>query len=74
MQLKANAFPMVEEAFDGIGSRSFGYHFTRNVTIFGVDNSSSTQTDNRKNNILVIGGRLLISSVSILLRQLQNFP
>ena len=32
---------------------SFG--FTRNVVIFGVDNRSSSHTDNRKNIFLVLG-------------------
>ena len=47
---------MVEDiAFDGEGSWSFSNDFTRNVVIFGVDNSSSSSTDNRKNNYLVLG-------------------
>ena len=29
--------------------------FTRNVIIFGVDNSSSSPSDNRKNNVLILG-------------------
>ena len=29
--------------------------FARNVVIFGVDNRSSLHTDNRKNNVLVLG-------------------
>ena len=29
--------------------------FARNVIIFGVDNTSSSHTDNRKNNFLVLG-------------------
>ena len=43
-----------EKEFDGKGSRSFGNDFARNVVIFGVDNSSSSHTDNRKNNFLVL--------------------
>ena len=42
-------------AYDGEGSWSFGNGFARNVVIFGVDNSSSYQTDNGKNNFLVLG-------------------
>ena len=42
-------------AFDGEGSWSFGNDFARNVIIFGVDNNSSSHTDNRKNNFLVLG-------------------
>ena len=36
------------------GSWRFGDDFARNVVIFGVDNSSSSHTDNRKNNFLVL--------------------
>ena len=41
--------------FDTADSWNFGNDFTRNVEIFGVDNSSSSLADNRKNNILVLG-------------------
>ena len=41
--------------FDGRGSCNFGNAFARNVVIFGVDNSSSSYTDNRNNNTLVLG-------------------
>ena len=34
---------------------SFGNDCARNVIIFGVDNSSSSHADNRKNNFLVLG-------------------
>ena len=37
-------------AFDEKGSWKFGNDFAGNVVIFGVDNSSSSHTDNRKNN------------------------
>ena len=37
-------------AFDS----SFGNDFARNVVIFGVDNSSSSHTDNQKNKFLVL--------------------
>ena len=40
--------------FDGAGSWSFGNHFARNVVIFAVDNSSSSHSDNRKNNFLIL--------------------
>ena len=40
--------------FDGKGSWSFGNDYTRNVVIFGVDNSSSSHTDNQKNNFLIL--------------------
>ena len=32
----------------------FSNYFTRNVVIFGVDNSSSSHSDNQKNNFLVL--------------------
>ena len=35
---------------------SFGNGFGRNVVIFGIDNTSSSHTDNQKNKFLVIGG------------------
>ena len=41
-------------AFDGECSWSFGNEFARNSIIFGVDNSSSSHTDNHKNNFLVL--------------------
>ena len=41
--------------FDRLGSWSFGNDFARKALIFGVDNSSSSHTDNRKNNFLVLG-------------------
>ena len=42
-------------AFDGKDSWNFNDHFTRNVIIFGVDNSSSHLTDNLKNDSLILG-------------------
>ena len=41
--------------FDSAGSWSFDNDFTRNVIIFGVDNSSSSHFDNRKNDFLILG-------------------
>ena len=35
---------------------SFGNGFGRNIVIFGIDNTSSSHTDNQKNKFLVIGG------------------
>ena len=43
-----------EIAFDGKVSCSFNGHFTRNIIIFGVDNSSSSHTDNLKNYFLIL--------------------
>ena len=36
---------------DSAGSWSFDNDFARNIIIFGVDNSSSSRSDNRKNNL-----------------------
>ena len=41
--------------FDGTGSSSFHNEFYRNVIIFGVDNSSSSHSDSRKKNSLILG-------------------
>ena len=41
--------------FDSAGSWSFDNDFARNVIIFGVDNSSSSHSDNCKNNFSVLG-------------------
>ena len=41
--------------FGSAGSWSFDNGFARNVVIFGVDNSSSSHSDNRQNNFLVLG-------------------
>ena len=38
-----------EIAFDGKGSWSFSNDYARNVVIFGVDTSSSSHINNRKN-------------------------
>ena len=42
-------------AFDWEDSWSFGNDFARNVAIFGLDNSSSSHTYNRKSNFCVLG-------------------
>ena len=41
--------------FDGWDWSSFGDGSARNVIIYGVDNSSSSHVDNRKNNFLILG-------------------
>ena len=41
--------------FDGAGSWSFDNYFSRKVIIFGVDESSSFHSHNRKNNFLMLG-------------------
>ena len=40
-------------AFGGKGTWNFGNDYAKNVTIFGVDNSSSSHADNHKNNFSV---------------------
>ena len=40
--------------FDSAGSWSFDNDFARDVIIFCVDNSSSSRSDNRKNNLLIL--------------------
>ena len=42
-------------AFDGAGSWSFGDDSAGNLVIFGVDNNSSSYTDNCKNSFLMLG-------------------
>ena len=42
-------------AFYRAGSWSFDNDFAHNVINFGVDNSSSSHSDNRKNNFLILG-------------------
>ena len=42
-------------AFDGKRSWGFNDDFATNVIIFGVDNSSSSHTDNLKNGLLMLG-------------------
>ena len=44
-----------EIAFDGACSWNLNNEFAKSFVIFGVDNSSSSHTDNRKNNFLVLG-------------------
>ena len=44
-----------EITFDSAGSWSFDNDFARNIIIFGVDNSSSSYFDNRRNNFLKLG-------------------
>ena len=42
-------------AFDGADLWSFGNDILKNVVIFGADNSSSSHSDNDKNNFLELG-------------------
>ena len=41
--------------FNSTGSWSFDNDFARNVITFGVDNNSSSHSDKRKNNSLILG-------------------
>ena len=41
--------------FDRSGSRSFDNDFARNVIIFGAESSSSSHSNNGKNNFLILG-------------------
>ena len=41
--------------FDSGGSWSSGNDFVRNVIIFGVDDSSSTHSDNCNNDFIILG-------------------
>ena len=50
-------YPGYRIAFDGKGLWSFSDDFGRNVIIFGVDNSSSSHTDNLKNDFLILDER-----------------
>ena len=42
-------------AFEGKGGWKFGSDFARNFVLLGVDNSSSSHTDNIKNGFLILG-------------------
>ena len=53
--IKENVFNGRGIEFDGEGSWSFGNDVARNVVISGVDNTSSSHTNNDKNNFLVLG-------------------
>ena len=65
--------------FDSAGSWNFADDFARNIVIFGVDSSSSSHADNRKNNFLVLGegptfgSSEVFSDLLILVKQAQNF-
>ena len=43
------------KAFDGAGLWIFKKDFAKNILISGVDNSSSSHSDNRKKNFLSLG-------------------
>ena len=55
MQSKVTLFPMVKVLFFyQADSWSFGNDFAKNVVFFGVDNSSTSHIDNRKNNCKIV--------------------
>ena len=69
---------------DNSGSWSFDNNTPRNVIIFGVDNSSSSQSDNFKNDFLILGECLTFEIMEALIyqrkklaltlvKQIQNF-
>ena len=71
-------------AFDWNGEWRFGNNYARNIRIFGVDNSSSSHSENHKNNFSILGegptlrinGRFESSEkrlISILVKWTQNF-
>ena len=71
-------------AFDGKSLWSFNNDSARNLIKFGVDNSSSSHTDNLENDVLILGkgdsfginrsfGAPKKKLVLILLKQRQNF-
>ena len=59
--------------FDSAGSWSFGNDSARNVMIFGVDNSSSSHSDNRKNNFLILGEGPILELMEALDHQKKKF-
>ena len=69
---------------DSAGSWSFNNDIGRNVNFFGVDDSSSSHSDNCKNNFLILGEGLTYgingsfdqqrkSLILFLLKETQNF-
>ena len=48
---------------------NFGYDYARNVTLFGVDNSSSPHADNLKNSFLVLVKEILFALMEDLVHQ-----
>ena len=55
-------------AFHGWGSWNFGNDFARNVTIFYIDDNSSSHTDNCKNNFFVLGEGPLMILMAVLVQ------
>ena len=59
--------------FDRAGSWNFGNDYVGNFVAFGIDNSSSSHTDNHKNNFLVLGEGQRKGLVLTLVKQRQHF-
>ena len=55
--------------FDNAGSSSFDSDFARNVIIFGLDNSSSSHSDNCKNKFLILAQGPKSSSAAVRTRR-----
>ena len=53
--MKKNVYSGYGITFDSVGSWSFDNDAARNVIIVGINSSSSSHADNRKNNFLVLG-------------------
>ena len=76
-----NVYSRYGITFDSGGSWNFDNDFARNVTIFGVDDTSSFHSDNHKNNFLILGdpaygsfGEPEKKSLAlILVKQIQTF-
>ena len=58
--------------FDGKIEWSFDNGTDRNVIIFGVHNSSSSHSDNRKNYFLILGDVQLLELMEALVHQRKN--
>lgn len=58
-----------ELQFDGAISWSFGNNVAGNIVLFGVDNSSSIHSDNRKNSFLRLGEDQLMMLMTALTHQ-----
>ena len=58
--------------FDGLGSWRFGNDFAGNVIIFGVDNNSSSNTDNCKDNFLMKVKDPLVILMAVLVHQKKS--
>ena len=58
-------------AYYGVGSQSFGKDFPRNVVIFGLHNSLSSQADNFRNNFQCQIKDILLVLIEPLVHQIK---